>query len=129
MTRTQLYSLPRIVDYAGDLAKRWHVVFYHQHPHTGQMQRLRIYADLARYSSKRHRKLLQKLGYGPEYTLYGWKHSGVIAAYLAGLDVLAIQQMCGHSSVDMTYTYLRNIGLVRSGQAKTGVWSGEQVIA
>jgi hypothetical protein len=70
----------------------------------------------------RHRKLLQQLGYGPEYKLYGWKHSGVIAAYLAGLDILTIQQMCGHSSVDMTYTYLRNIGLVRSGQAKTGVW-------
>jgi hypothetical protein len=57
MTRTQLYSPPRIVSHGDDLRKRWHVVYYHLHPHTGQMQRLRIYADLARYTSKRHRSM------------------------------------------------------------------------
>jgi integrase len=71
----------------------------------------------------RHQGILKAYGYqGDKYTLYGWKHSGVIAAYLAGLDILTIQQMCGHTAVDMTYRYLRKIGLLRSDAAREKRW-------
>lgn len=70
-----------------------------------------------------HRPILEALGLtNGKYTLYGWKHSGVIAAYMAGLDILTIQQMCGHSTVDMTYRYLRKIGLLRSDAAREKRW-------
>lgn len=71
----------------------------------------------------RHLQILKKAGItNGKYTLYGWKHSGVIAAYIAGLDILTIQQMCGHSTVDMTYRYLRKIGLLRSDAAREKRW-------
>lgn len=71
----------------------------------------------------RHLQVLKRAGLTDDkYTLYGWKHSGVIAAYMAGLDILTIQQMCGHSTVDMTYRYLRKIGLLRSDAAREKRW-------
>lgn len=54
------------------------------------------------------RKVLQ-----PGHDLYGWKHSGVIAAYNHSRDIKAIQSYCGHVSISETDIYLKKLGLIR----------------
>jgi integrase len=46
-----------------------------------------------------------------ETTLYGWKHTGNVNAYLAGMDIRLIQQLNGHSHLETTEIYLRKLGL------------------
>lgn len=48
---------------------------------------------------------------GKDYTLYFWKHSGVIAAYKAGVDIKTIQSQCRHHSLEQTDIYLKSLGL------------------
>jgi hypothetical protein len=38
------------------------------------------------YMFDQHLKILRVLGYPSDYTLYSWKHSGVVWHYLAGID-------------------------------------------
>jgi integrase len=60
----------------------------------------------------RHREFLKKLGWDDgDHTLYSWKHTGVIMAYEAGVDIKSIQQQCGHSSIMETDNYLKTLGL------------------
>lgn len=60
----------------------------------------------------RHRQILQTLGLDDgEHTLYSWKHTGVVQAYEAGVDLKSIQQQCGHSSIMETDNYLKSLGL------------------
>lgn len=67
------------------------------------------------YFPQRHKVALRAVGLeGRDHTLYGWKHTGVIAAYKAGLDLKAIQALCRHHSVEMTDKYLRDLGLFKS---------------
>ncbi len=64
--------------------------------------------------SARHRKVLDKLDMRDgEFTLYSWKHTGVIAAYKAGVDIKSIQLQCRHYSLEMTDKYLKSLGLYR----------------
>ncbi|OJJ23298.1 hypothetical protein BKI52_02770 [marine bacterium AO1-C] len=49
------------------------------------------------------------------YTMYGLKHSGVIALYTMVdnfQDLRVIQEMCRHKSLDMTQRYLRKLGII-----------------
>ncbi|MBD2704777.1 hypothetical protein IC229_29355 [Spirosoma sp. BT702] len=55
--------------------------------------------------------MLDYLGFPPGYDLYGWKHTGVIALYMATKDMKLIQQQCGHSTITQTDEYLRDLGL------------------
>jgi len=48
---------------------------------------------------------------GSDYTLYSWKHSGVVAAYNAGVDIKTIQSQCRHQSLEQTDIYLKSLGL------------------
>jgi len=59
----------------------------------------------------RYRKLIKALGLGKDYTLYSWKHSGVVAAYKAGIDIKTIQSQCRHQSLEQTDIYLKSLGL------------------
>ena len=55
----------------------------------------------------RFRKLIKDLNLGKDYTLYSWKHSGVVAAYNAGVDIKSIQNQCRHHSLEQTDIYLK----------------------
>jgi integrase len=59
----------------------------------------------------RFRKLVKELNLGKDYTLYSWKHSGVVAAYNAGVDIKTIQNQCRHQSLEQTDIYLKSLGL------------------
>jgi len=61
--------------------------------------------------AERMRAILDRLKYPPEYTLYSWKHTGIVDAYRNGADIKSIQKMCGHKSLDMTDRYLKSLGL------------------
>ena len=58
-----------------------------------------------------HKTFLQKLGFDNRYTLYSWKHTGVVMAYKAGVDIKSIQRQCRHHSIEMTDNYLKSLGL------------------
>jgi integrase len=59
----------------------------------------------------RFRELVKELKLSSEYTLYSWKHSGVVAAYNAGVDIKTIQNQCRHQSLEQTDVYLKSLGL------------------
>lgn len=66
------------------------------------------------YFSKRYRCYLNTLGYSQEYTLYSWKHTGVIRAFKSGIDIKDLQIHLRHSSLDMVNNYLKSLGLYSS---------------
>ncbi|MBS1917883.1 MAG: tyrosine-type recombinase/integrase [Bacteroidetes bacterium] len=49
---------------------------------------------------------------GENHTLYSFRHTAAINMYLKTKDPYKIQQAFGHSSLKVTLTYLRNLGLV-----------------
>jgi integrase len=59
----------------------------------------------------RYRTLTKNLKLSKDYTLYSWKHSGVVAAYKAGIDIKTIQGQCRHQSLEQTDFYLKSLGL------------------
>jgi integrase len=56
-----------------------------------------------------HLKAIKMNGNG--YTIYAWKHTGVIKLYLAIKDLKKVQRQCRHSDVRITDRYLRDLGL------------------
>jgi integrase len=75
-------------------------------------------ASVPRYFNNLHHKSLIDLGFGGlNHTMYSWKHTGVIAAYRAGIDIKTIQRQCGHSTLQITDIYLRDLGLHQEGSA------------
>jgi integrase len=71
-----------------------------------------------KYFYKRMRKVLAQLGLADQgYDLYGMKHSGNIQLWLATKDLRAIQKQNGHSTMAMSETYLRGLGLLQNDQA------------
>jgi integrase len=64
------------------------------------------------------RAVLDKIGLANQgYDLYGMKHSGNIQLWLATKDLKAIQKQNGHSTMAMSETYLRGLGLLQNEQA------------
>jgi integrase len=62
--------------------------------------------------TKRHREILNALDFSPEHTLYSWKHTGNVRLYhVSNKDVILIMKQNRHHSLDMTYNYLRSLGL------------------
>ncbi len=59
----------------------------------------------------RYRQLVKKLKLSRDYTLYSWKHSGVVSAYNAGVDIKTLQKQCRHQSLEQTDIYLKSLGL------------------
>lgn len=60
-----------------------------------------------------HRAALEALNLydGYEYTLYSWRHTGAINAYLAGTDIKTLQFLFRHTSVSYTEIYLKSLKL------------------
>lgn len=62
---------------------------------------------------EKHYDILKALDlYKYRYSLYCWKHTGAIALYEAIKDIKRVSEQCLHSSVLVTMTYLRNMGVV-----------------
>jgi len=60
---------------------------------------------------RRHKKILDAMGFGEGYTLYSWKHTGAVAAVKAGISVKELQLQLRHHSLDETDKYLRQMGV------------------
>jgi len=61
--------------------------------------------------TNKHNMVLKKLGFNPQlYSLYGWKNTGMLKAFLNGKSLKKIQIYSGHTSLDMLDKYLRSIG-------------------
>jgi len=61
--------------------------------------------------TKRHRRVLKRLGFGTEYKLYSWKHTGAVACVQAGVNIKDLQIQLRHSSLEMVDKYLRQLGV------------------
>lgn len=55
-------------------------------------------------------RIVEKLKMKKNFTLYSWKHTGVVNAYHAGIDIKSIQMQCRHHSIQQTDTYLKSLG-------------------
>jgi integrase len=67
------------------------------------------------YFYNKQRSMLDELGFtDQEYTLYGYKHTGNINLYLATNDIMAVFEQNGHSSLDQTRNYMRDLGMLRN---------------
>lgn len=65
-----------------------------------------------------NRKLMDDLGWlGKGFTLYSWKHTGACHMYEAGVDLISLQMLCGHSTAVQTQQYLTNLGMLRKAGA------------
>ncbi len=62
--------------------------------------------------SIRHRNALDELKFSSDYTMYSWKHTGVVSAYNEGIGIYSIMRQCRHSLINQTQTYLRSLGLM-----------------
>jgi len=58
----------------------------------------------------------REMGLGPEYTLYSFKHTGVVVHFRAGVDIKSLQAQLGHQSIEETDTYLRSLHLYASNE-------------
>ena len=68
------------------------------------------------YPNKVHHDIARPLGFGPEYTLYSWKHTGVVIHYKAGIDVKTLQAQIGHQSLHETDIYLKSLNLYKNSE-------------
>ena len=46
------------------------------------------------------------------YTLYGFKHTSVCRWYEQEKDIIRIQKMCRHTTIEMTARYLKSLGVL-----------------
>jgi integrase len=70
----------------------------------------------ANYFNTRYRKVLNEFGYSMEYTLYSWKHTGVIKLYRETKDLKLVQAQCRHTKIETTNEYLKNLHLLDSNE-------------
>lgn len=78
-------------------------------------------SDAPKYSLRKfrflYRNILNSLNFSQNYSLYSWKDTGVIKAFLSGKTTsfaYAIQRQCRHHSLEMTIKYLKSLGLVKN---------------
>jgi len=60
---------------------------------------------------KHHQNILRALGYGPEYAVYSWKHTGAVMAVKAGIGLKELQMQLRHHSLDQVNAYLRQLNV------------------
>lgn len=66
----------------------------------------------SQFTKEYHTIVRDRLKLSKEYTLYSWKHSGVVTSYINGTGVITISRQCRHHSLDQTQTYLRGMGVL-----------------
>lgn len=66
-----------------------------------------------------HRKILSDNRFDTKrYKLYSWKHSGVVAAAMAGINLKQLQIQLRHHSLDQVNDYLRQLGVTDCTELK-----------
>lgn len=68
--------------------------------------------------SKAHRQVLKDLNIKGRYGFYSWKHTGVVKAWRAGINLKDIQMQLRHHSLDMVNEYLKNLGVMDSDRIR-----------
>ena len=68
---------------------------------------------------ERFRKVIDKLQFGPRYSLYSWKHTAAYRMVKKGINLKYIQKHFRHSSLLETDQYLRQIGIEDIGDLRT----------
>lgn len=66
------------------------------------------------YLNLQNKKALNALKIQGNYAFYSWKHTGVVDAVRAGINVKDIQLQLRHHSLDMVNEYLKNLGIMDS---------------
>lgn len=69
-----------------------------------------------RMGEKYRRWVLDKLEMPKDYTLYSWKHTGVVTAKLNGVSDADIMQQTGHRNYQSYSKYLKSLGLFAKGE-------------
>lgn len=64
----------------------------------------------------KYQKVRKSLHLSSEYTLYSWKHTGACKLYQAVKDPYLVMQQCGHTNIETTMKYLRQLGLFTSNE-------------
>ncbi|MCR9288927.1 MAG: site-specific integrase [Bacteroidetes bacterium] len=59
----------------------------------------------------RWRKRMKEIGFGLEFQLYGWKHTGAVGCVRSGVNVKELQIQLRHHSLDEVNKYLRQLGV------------------
>jgi integrase len=71
----------------------------------------------ARYVSASYKeRVLDKLKLPSEYTMYSWKHTGVVTNYLAGMSSGALRMQIGHADTGSFETYLQTVGMFNNDE-------------
>jgi integrase len=75
------------------------------------------------YVSEMHRKVLLACGIKQkDVTLYSWRHTGVVNAYKAGIDIKTLQIHIRHQNMEMTNSYLERLGLGLKHELEQREW-------
>ena len=62
--------------------------------------------------SRQHQKVVKLLAMDWRiYKLFSWRHTGVVWAWKAGIDLVQLQMQLGHTEITTTMEYLKNLGL------------------
>lgn len=67
-----------------------------------------------KYLNDEHAKVLDALKIRGRYAFYSWKHTGVVRAVKAGINIKDLQLQLRHHSLDMVNEYLKNLGVMMS---------------
>lgn len=65
----------------------------------------------AKTMTSRHKKILRELGFGEEYKLYSWKHTGAVACVEQGINIKHLQIHLRHHDLETVDKYLRQLGV------------------
>lgn len=65
-----------------------------------------------------HKKILEELKIRGRYSFYSWKHTGVVKAVKAGINIKDLQLQLRHHSLDMVNEYLKNLGVLESADIR-----------
>ena len=63
------------------------------------------------YFIRKFRRVLTHLGFGNEFQLYSWKHTGAVAVVRAGASLKEVQIQLRHHSLEEVDKYLRQLGV------------------
>lgn len=100
--RTKTVAIP--VGLSARLAQRWQ----------GRQPAERAFSHLPHSYAKRFRAVVNGLGWGGQYTLYGLKHTGAVRLYEQTGNVEECREQMRHADLSATAVYLRGRAVKRS---------------
>ncbi len=62
-------------------------------------------------------KMMQENMIGENHTLYSFRHTAAVNLYMKTKDLFKVQQALGHSSMTVTLTYMRSLGIMNATTA------------